>query len=56
MAGGGVLQVTILVIVVLLTITRGNGLFQHTGRNLIPCNKTPRHLEKEEGFVRRKGP
>ena len=56
MAGGGVLQVTLLVTVVLLAITRGNELFQHTGRNLIPCNKTPRHLEKEEGFIRKNGP
>ena len=42
MAVGGVLQVTLLVTVVLcylMAITRGDGLFQHTGRNLIPCNK-----------------
>ena len=59
MAGGGVLQVTLLVTVVLcylMTVTRGNGLLQHTGNNLILCNKTPSHNKAEKRFNNTNGP
>ena len=63
MASVGILYVTLLVTVVLcylVAITSATHLglprFQHTGSNLLNCRKTPRHIEKEEGFKRRKGP
>ena len=64
MAGGGVLQFTLLVTVVLcylMAITSGfdrslSELYEHDGRNLLPCDKTPKHIKMEENFVRRNGP
>ena len=62
---GGLLQVTLLVTVsYLMVIVSSNcvsrnglsGLFQHTGRNAIFCNKSEEHLNKEEEFVGNKGP
>lgn len=63
---GGLLQVTLLVTVscYLMVIVSGNcvtrnglsGLFQHSGRNAIFCNKSEEHLNKEEEFVVKKGP
>lgn len=52
---GGILQVTLL----LIAVASGNairGLFEHDGRNAIPCRKTEEQLNVENDFVIDKGP
>ena len=64
MAGGGVLQVTLLVTIVLcylMAITSDSHpsqseLYQHEGKNLLPCDKTSKHIKMEDKFLRRNRP
>ena len=61
---GGLLQVTLLVIITVSYLilvasgncVTGNRLYQHTGRNAIPCNKTEWHVKKERKFMQRNIP
>ena len=59
MAGGGVLQFTLLVTAVLcylIAITNGSHLTKntlvHIGRNLLPCSKKPMNIDREERFLK----